>query len=148
MRTIRNNVFETNSSSVHAICITDPETFEAYKKGDYAFTGWGGDKLLTAEELFEKFTSTEYSNWDDYLTWCEEHKKDAMNLEDFKKILHILAEDDWDKKTEESDYVSDWLRDNSYQMYNRLGYDEFETFEEFKTIKGTEVVAFGYYGHD
>jgi hypothetical protein len=145
MRTIRTNVFETNSSSTHAICITDPETFEAYKKGDYAFTSWG-DKLLSAEELFEKFTSTEYSNWDDYLTWCEEHKKEAMNLEDFKKILHILAEDDWDKKTEESDYVADWLRDNSYQMYNCLGFDEYETFEEFKTINGTEVVAFGYYG--
>ena len=148
MRTIRHSTFETNSSSVHAICITDQETFDAYKKGDYAFNSWGEDKLLSAEELFEKFTSNEYSNWDDYLTWCEEHKKDAMNLEDFKKILHILAEDDWYKKTEESDYVSDWLRDNSYQMYNRLGYDEFETFEEFQTIKGTEVVAFGYYGHD
>ena len=146
MKTIRLNTFETNSSATHAICITDPETFEAYKKGDYAFNSWGEDKLLSAEELFEKFTSTEYSNWDDYLTWCEEHKKDAMNLEDFKKILHILAEDDWDKKTEESDYVADWLCDNSYQMYNRLGFDEYETFEEFKTINGTEVVAFGYYG--
>lgn len=146
MRTIRHSTFETNSSSVHAICITDPETFEAYKKGDYAFTSWGEDKLLSAEELFEKFTSNEYSNWDEYLAWCEEHKKDAMNLDDFKKILHILAEDDWDKKTEESDYVADWLRDNSYQLYNKLGFDEYETFEEFKTIKGTEVVAFGYYG--
>ena len=147
MKTIRHNTFETNSSSVHAICITDPETFEAYKKGDYAFTSWG-DLLLTAEEIFEKFTSNEYGSWDDYLNWCEEHKKEAMNLEDFKNILHILAADDWDKKTEESDYVADWLRDNSYQMYNHLGYDEYETFEEFKTIKGTEVVAFGYYGHD
>ena len=63
-------------------------------------------------------------------------------------ILHILSEDDWDKKTEESDYVADWLRDNSYQLYKNLGFDEYETFEEFKTIKGTEVVAFGYYGHD
>lgn len=147
MKTIRHSTFETNSSSVHAICITDKDTFEAYKKGDYAFTSWG-DKLLSAGELFEKFTSNEYGVYESYLNWCEGHKKDPMNLDDFKKILHILAEDDWDNKSEESDFVADWLRDENYQLYNKLGFDEFETFEEHKTIKGTEVVAFGYYGHD
>lgn len=104
--------------------------------------------LLSAGELFEKFTSNEYGVYESYLNWCEEHKKDPMNLDDFKKILHILAEDDWDNKSEESDFVADWLRDENYQLYNNLGFDEFETFEEHKTIKGTEVVAFGYYGHD
>lgn len=143
MKTIRTNVFETNSSATHAICITDPETYEDYKAGKYVYSG---GKLISAEELFEKFRDNSYSNWANYTQWCEEHNRKPMDLAAFSEALRIVATDDWDKKSEETDYVSDWLRDESYQPFNRLGFDEYETFEKRSTIKGTEVVAFGYYG--
>ena len=144
MKTIRTNVFETNSSATHAICITDPETYEAYKAGKYVYGDCG--RLISAEELFEKFSDNSYSNWSDYLQWCEEHNRKPMDAAAFAEAIRIIATDDWDKKSEETDYVSDWLRDESYQPFNRLGFDEYETFEKRTTIKGTEVVAFGYYG--
>ncbi len=143
MKTIRTNVFETNSSATHAICITDPETYEAYKAGKYVYSG---GKLISAEELFEKFHDDSYSTWSDYLQWCEEHNRQPMDVAAFSEVIRIIATDDWDKKSEETDYVSDWLRDESFQPFNRLGFDEYETFEKRTTIKGTEVVAFGYYG--
>ena len=143
MKTIRTNVFETNSSATHAICITDPETYEAYKAGKYVYGDSG--RLISAEELFEKFCDGGY-NWSTYTQWCEEHNRKPMDLAAFSEAVRIVSTDDWDKKSEETDYVSDWLRDNSYQPFNRLGYDEYETFEKHTTIKGTEVVAFGYYG--
>ena len=144
MKTIRTNVFETNSSATHAICITDPETYEAYKAGKYVYGDSG--RLISAEELFEKFRDDSYSNWSNYTQWCKENNRTPMDLAAFSEAVRIVSTDDWDKKSEETDYVSDWLRDNSYQPFNRLGYDEYETFEKRTTIKGTEVVAFGYYG--
>ena len=144
MKTIRTNVFETNSSATHAICITDPETYEAYKAGKYVYGDSG--RLISAEELFEKFRDDSCSNWSTYTQWCEEHNRTPMDLAAFSEAVRIVSTDDWDKKSEETDYVSDWLRDNSSQPFNRLGYDEYETFEKRTTIKGTEVVAFGYYG--
>ena len=143
MKTIRLSTFETNSSSTHAICITDPETYEAYKAGKYVYSG---GKLFSAEELFEKFSDHSRSNWSEYTRWCEEHNRKPMDSAAFSEALRIVATDDWDKKNEETDYVSDWLRDECYQPFNRLGFDEYETFEKHATIKGTEVVAFGYYG--
>lgn len=143
MKTIRTNVFETNSSATHAICITDPETYEDYKAGKYVYSG---GKLFSAEELFEKFRDDSYSNWRNYTQWCEEHNRTPMDVAAFSEAVRVVATDDWDKKSEETDYVSDWLRDESYQPFNRLGFDEYETFEKRSTIKGTEVVAFGYYG--
>ena len=137
-------MFETNSSATHAICITDPETYEAYKAGKYVYGDCG--RLISAEELFEKFRDDSYSNWSDYTKWCEEHNRQPMDVAAFSEVIRIIATDDWDKKSEETDYVSDWLRDESYQPFNRLGFDEYETFEKRTTIKGTEVVAFGYYG--
>ena len=143
MKTIRLNTFETNSSATHAICITDPETYEAYKAGKYVYSG---GKLFSAEELFEKFSDESCSNWSDYTQWCEEHNRKPMDVAAFAEVLRIVATDDWDKKNEETDYVSDWLRDECYQPFNRLGFDEYETFEKHATINGTEVIAFGYYG--
>ena len=144
MKTIRTNVFETNSSATHAICITDPETYEAYKAGKYVYGDSG--RLISAEELFEKFRDDSCSNWSNYTQWCKENNRTPMDLAAFSEAVRIVSTDDWDKKSEETDYVSDWLRDHSYQPFNRLGYDEYETFEKRTTIKGTEVVAFGYYG--
>lgn len=144
MKTIRTNVFETNSSATHAICITDPETYEDYKAGKYVYSG---GKLISAEKLFEKFHDDSCSNWSNYTQWCKEHNRKPMDVAAFSEALRIVATDDWDKKSEKTDYVSDWLRDHSsYQPFNRLGFDEYETFEKRSTIKGTEVVAFGYYG--
>lgn len=60
MKTIRPNVFETNSSSAHTICFPcasacenlnpAPQTLEAYGTGEY---GWGYDILEKPKDLLD-----------------------------------------------------------------------------------------------
>lgn len=57
MKTIRNNVFETNSSSMHSFTIADTPigdnagvTLEFYANGEY---GWGGDTVNTPDTLLD-----------------------------------------------------------------------------------------------
>jgi len=37
---IRKNVFETNSSSVHSLCICTEKEFDAWKKGELYYNYW------------------------------------------------------------------------------------------------------------
>ena len=39
-KNIRFNVFETNSSSVHSLCICTEEEFDAWKKGELYYNYW------------------------------------------------------------------------------------------------------------
>lgn len=70
---IRSNVFETNSSSVHSLCICTEEEFDAWKKGKLYYDYWN-DKFVknpinednqTYEDFFEE-------SWSCYETY-EEH---------------------------------------------------------------------------
>jgi len=75
-KNIRFNVFETNSSSVHSLCICTEEEFDAWKKGKLYYDSWN-DKFIknsvnewdednqTYEDFFEE-------SWS-YLETYEEH---------------------------------------------------------------------------
>lgn len=95
MKKIRREMFETNSSMVHALCICTPEEFERFKNG---------------ELLLNRYS------------------------ESLVKNLPFNDDDDMWQYYSYEQWVDEY---------------EFETFKENHTLKdGTEVVAFGYYGHD
>lgn len=51
---IRKNVFETNSSSVHSLCICTEEEFDAWKKGELYYDYWD-----------DKFTKNPVDRWNE-----------------------------------------------------------------------------------
>ena len=51
-KNIRFNVFETNSSSVHSLCICTEEEFDAWKKGELYYDYWD-----------DKFTKNSVNEW-------------------------------------------------------------------------------------
>lgn len=75
-KNIRFNVFETNSSSIHSLCICTEEEFDAWKKGKLYYDYWEDEitkkptnrwdeNNQTYEDLFEE-------RWSYYETY-EEH---------------------------------------------------------------------------
>lgn len=51
---IRKNVFETNSSSVHSLCICTEEEFDAWKKGELYYNYWS-----------DEFTKSPVDGWNE-----------------------------------------------------------------------------------
>lgn len=51
-KNIRFNVFETNSSSVHSLCICTEREFDAWKKGELYYDYWD-----------DKFTKNSVNEW-------------------------------------------------------------------------------------
>lgn len=51
---IRNNVFETNSSSSHSLCVCTKEEYEKFKKGDLVLDIYESE-LIPRPEDFEKY---------------------------------------------------------------------------------------------
>ena len=132
---IRNNVFETNSSSTHSITMCSKETFEAWKKGELLFHYWK-EKFENSDKLREDIV--------------DEAKQDyESNKNPFMK--------EWDDLNEEAktkwidDYIHDHTDYNSdYRTYGQFMNDyELDTFISFYTTEGgEEIVAFGKYGYD
>ena len=71
MKSIRKNVFETNSSSTHSLCITsnnlldEKQNFVLFQLGEF---GWEHDKLSSVEEKASYlYTGIMYNNLDERL---------------------------------------------------------------------------------
>ena len=54
MISIRRGVFETNSSSVHSLCICTEEEFDAWKKSEIYYDYWN-----------DKFTKNSVNKWNE-----------------------------------------------------------------------------------
>ena len=54
MKSIRRNVFETNSSSTHSMSICTREDYDNWKKGKVFFDS-DNNKFITREQAMEKF---------------------------------------------------------------------------------------------
>lgn len=115
---IRQGVFETNSSSTHAISICSKTEWEDFEQGKMYYN-IEEDRFLPKEEAEQR------------------------NAEIRK---HYEAEG-WDFEEDFEDYAEDfWMDSNAY--YDYLSNTCYEEFRETKTVGGVEVVAFGYYGRD
>lgn len=64
MKTIRQSVFETNSSSTHCVTIMTEEAFERFKNDEILYD-FNGDREVTWEEFYDMFVDevkkTKYS---------------------------------------------------------------------------------------
>ena len=75
-KNIRFNVFETNSSSVHSLCICTEEKFDAWKKGEIYYDYWNDEftknsinKWNEDNQTYEDFFEESWG----YLETYEEH---------------------------------------------------------------------------
>lgn len=118
-QTIRRGVFETNSSSTHAMTICTKENYTKWLKDNNVFMDGNGE-IKTFDELVEI----------------------AMTHERFKQSC---LED----KEEMLEFISCWLGDyENVDMFNRhLEYND-SFSQEYTTPGGETIVAFGYSGYD
>lgn len=137
---IRLNTFETNSSSVHSICIMSKEEFDEFKEGNLYIDGWKNDKLYTIDDIKEI-----YLKGDDY--YINEYLEDeGITKEEY---LKEHSEEELIEEAVKYDVLYGSREYYNYDSYIGDRQDYYETFEEDYTTKnGEEIVAFGYYGHD
>ena len=125
MITIRRNVFETNSSSTHAVAILPKDVYEKLK-ADHDL--WYHEKygLCTTEkvkELLPEFLSS-YGK--------EEYADESKDPDfDFKQFVY--------------DYADDWYWIDKYED-NECYYEE--DVHEYTTKGGEKLVVICNYGHD
>lgn len=116
---IRNNIFETNSSSVHSITLCPEDEFKKWKNGELLFDRYN-DELISLKKA-EKIK--------------EEMRRD--------KRRYGYSEDEYEDRGRFLTYNQffDWQGDDNYMDY-------MEKYQSHQNINGVDVVAFGYYGHD
>ncbi|MCR1959860.1 hypothetical protein CWE04_11435 [Thomasclavelia cocleata] len=121
---IRNNTFETNSSSTHSLTMCLKSDYEAWQRGEVVSTEnvylYKGDKtFITIDEALDFIKTEEYYK----------NKIKDYNLTD-KKSIRIL------------------LDDLDFGFYDDDNYELEKFYDEFTTSSGEIVVAFGEYGYD
>ena len=119
---IRQNIFETNSSSVHSITLCTEDEFQKWKNGEIFFDRCE-EKFLTPKE-------------------AEEVKKEQEK--ERERLIEQFGHDDYfddEGRTLTYKQFFDWQGDDNYLDY-------MEKFQSHQNINGVDVVAFGYYGHD
>lgn len=153
MKTIRNNVFETNSSSTHSLTIVPEEEFEKFKNCDLLLDYCA---FVSAEDeyknVMENLESCENNMSDDYRATY----KTELTFEKFKEVLSKLCYSDLSYYHREGarediqthyDAVKAALGEDIV-TYRTMGGEGYETFERHYTTKsGDKIVAFGYYGY-
>lgn len=75
MISIRKNVFETNSSSTHSLCICTENEYDKFKNGDMMYDGYNEElQFVSDKELKEdKYRYKSYENMGKWLEFYEEH---------------------------------------------------------------------------
>lgn len=121
-RQIRKGVFETNSSSIHALAMCTESEFDRWENGELLF--WEHkNKFGTREELIEELKK--YTGWNGKLWYRDTDWDDEDRVAEIFKNENI--------KTCDQFFDNEW-----YETYS----------ERYTTPGGETIVAFGYYGHD
>lgn len=67
---IRKGVWETNSSSVHAICMCSQSDFDKWKKGEMIYDEWNEELVPTKDAILdeddEEYEDYRYYTYDDF----------------------------------------------------------------------------------
>lgn len=153
MKTIRNKVFETNSSSTHCITLVDLEDFEKFEECEMLLNE---GTLVPAKEVYDEMMKNLVDMEKQMTENYSKTYKATLTYENFIKIMQSFAYSDLSYSSREDcseDIDSDIMAvkagiDYDVTTYSCLGGEYYETFEERHTTKhGDTVVAFGYYGN-
>lgn len=153
MKTIRNKVFETNSSSTHCITLVDLDDFEKLEKCEMLINDGA---LVPAKEVYDEIMSDLVDLEKNMTENYRKTYKDTLTYENFIKIMQSFAYSDLSYSSREDcseDIDSDIMAvkaglNYDVTTYSCLGGEYYETFEDRHTTKhGDTVVAFGYYGN-
>ena len=153
MKTIRNKVFETNSSSTHCITLVDLEDFEKFEECEMLLNDGA---LVPAKEVYDDMMKNLVDMEKQMTENYSKTYKATLTYENFIKIMQSFAYSDLSYSSREDcseDIDSDIMAvkagiDYDVTTYSCLGGEYYETFEERHTTKhGDTVVAFGYYGN-
>ena len=86
MLKIRQNVFETNSSSTHCMIIGTASDFEKWEDSEvYYYDSWkDGKRFITKEEVIDKLKNSKYRNsdTDKAIKYLETYELDASDYDD------------------------------------------------------------------
>lgn len=125
MINIRANAFETNSSSVHTICITDEDIYKQWVEG----------KLY--------YNNCSYSEDPDFVSYEE-----AKELDPDFPYPQPENEDDWEdwEFKDDNGYWHEKTFLTFEQFFQNYDWEHFN--RTYTTNNGDTVHAFGYYGHD
>ena len=154
MKTIRNNVFETNSSSTHSITLVDLEDFEKFEECEMLLNE---GTLVPAKEVYDEMMKNLVDMEKQMTENYSKTYKDTLTYENFIKIMQSFSYSDL-SYSEREDCSEDIANDimavkaglsEEVTTYSCLGGEYYETFEDRHTTKhGDTVVAFGYYGSE
>lgn len=128
MLQIRKSVFETNSSSTHSLTMCTLEEYQKFSNGELYYSDIN-KKLITKEEVNEKY--------EEFLSRLKSDTFKYYN-EDFNEM-------------DEKEIFEHFLKDENLYNYEQLEekMEDFEEFyEQYTTIEGKVIVAFGYYGYE
>lgn len=121
MINIRNLVFETNSSSVHTMTITDEDTYNKWIKGELLY--------VDEEGGWWRLRNTSWDEKEEFVT-----KERAVDL---------YAEIDENCRC---DFF--YIFKTYPQWYDYYNYELYTYKEYYKTKEGSNIVAFGAYGYN
>lgn len=139
---IRNNVFETNSSSTHCMVIGSVSDFEKWESGEvYYYDSWrNGQKFITKEEVITKLKNSRYrdSDTDAAIKYLETGELDtSAYADDEYEAKHAIFEEMANKDIYEYDYY----------VNNRCEYLE-EDSTTYTTPGGETIRILCHFGYD
>ena len=130
MINVRIGVWETNSSSVHSLIMTDEDTYKKLERGGLLIGGYNaafGDEFITYGQAYQALKE-----------WFEKYP-------DLYEEYGIIDLDDCSRDLIEEIMGYEGI---AYTL-ETYGGEEFEKFEDFYTSpSGDKIVAFGYFGRD
>ena len=164
MKTVREGVFETNSSSTHTLTMCKKSEYEKFENGELLFN-WDHEELDTMEEAYNSMK--EYYGADgSSFTLVDPYKLDfenSLTLEKFKSIieskesLYRYSEDENGNEIQydNTDKIhSDWEAVSYFCRWKYRKESEWPDWAEDSfcgsctTDSGETIIAFGWFGHD
>lgn len=88
-RQIRKGVFETNSSSVHSLCLCTNDEYDKWMAGEYVYNHYNEELVPITPEVKKEMEEEKNSRWKDYLTYDEFFDGYYIGHETFEEHKYI-----------------------------------------------------------
>ena len=177
MKSIRENVFESNSSSCHSLTLCSKKEYDDWSEGKSLFSH-SNNELVYKSELYKKCLDTIQGRIQKLESKPDRSSFEKTSLEKFRGFVkNMLSEEAFNKTVEkllndfdgslnkhvvenfeilsqEKQFVLNVVEIIYGELVSKSAYNEivensyYEDFYEIKNINGVDVVAFGYSGYN